>query len=245
MTYPSKDTPPNRISISGVCICYTHTKKMRPFSLATTLLTSNLALTAQAQLIPFLNKPAVAPPQNNLLQNQNPMAANPGIQLPPTSEEPAPPNGDVILSDVIGTQRQINIFAGFTRDISTVSKRLDTSSQNTTVLAPVNSAITALPRKPWEDPKEYAAFGANAYEGQDGEDRAHANLRRFTEAHVVPASPWKEGEKVKSMGGATLWWEKKGDKAVIQPGEVEVERVVSRVANGEVWVLKSVVNYAS
>lgn len=216
---------------------------MRPSSI---ILTSSLALTTQAQLIPFFSKPSPSPavaPQNH--RPQNPMA-NPGIQLPPTpGEDPPPPNGDVILSDVIGTQRQINIFAGFTRDISTISTRFDTSSQNTTVLAPLNSAITSLPRKPWEDPREYAALGANAYEGGDGEDRAHANLRRFTEAHVVPASPWKEGEKVKSVGGGTLWWERKDGKAVVQPGDIEVERIVSRVANGEVWVLKGVVNYAS
>lgn len=174
----------------------------------------------------------------------------PGIQLPPSdpSESPSdgpPPNSDVILSDVMGTQRQIQIFAGFTRDISTVSSRLETSSLNTTVLAPLNSALTALPRKPWEDPREYAALGAEAYEGSDGEDRAHRNLRKFTEAHVVLASPWKEGEKVETMSGSKIWWEKKRDKAVVQPGEVEIERVVSRVANGEVWGLKGVLNYAA
>ena len=69
-------------------------------------------------------------------------------------------------------------------------------------------------------------------------------MRRFTEAHIVPVSPWKEGEKVQSMGGGTLWWEKRDGGAVVMPGEVEVEKVASQVANGEVWVLKGVVNYA-
>ena len=85
----------------------------------------------------------------------------------------------------------------------------------------------------------------DAYAGKDGEDRAARNLRRFAEAHVVPVSPWEEGEKVVSMGGGRLWWEKRDGKAVVMPGEVEVERVASQVANGEVWVLKGVVNYAS
>ena len=171
----------------------------------------------------------------------------PSIQLPSNDDDKPSdrPSGDVILSDVIGSQRQINIFAGFTRDIGTVSKRLETTSLNTTVLAPLNTAISGLPRKPWEDPKEYAAFGAKAYDGQDGEDRAHRNLRRFTEAHVVPVSPWKEGEKVERMGGGNVWWEKKDGKAVVQPGDIEVDRVVSKVANGEVWILKGVLNYAS
>lgn len=225
---------------------------MKPFTLATSLLTSGLLITAsQAQLVPFFNKPA-APRPINQHQHQQPMDANaPGIQLPPSSSDDTPstsappPNSDVILSDVIGNQRQINIFAGFTRDISSVSTRLDTTGLNATVLAPVNSAISDLPRKPWEDPRDYSELGASAYEGQAGEDRASRNLRRFTEAHVVPTSPWKEGEKVKSMGGGEVWWENKDGKAVVQPGSVEVDRVVSRVANGEVWMLKGVLNYAS
>lgn len=222
---------------------------MRPSSLTATFIA--LVTTTQAQLIPFLAKPSPNPAvaQQASHHGQNPMA-DPGIQLPPSdpSSPPShgpPPNSDVILSDVIGTQRQIQIFAGFTRDISTVSSRLETSSLNTTVLAPLNSALTALPRKPWEDPREYAALGAEAYEGQDGEDRAHRNLRRFTEAHVVLGSPWKEGEKAETMSGSKIWWEKKGDKVVVQPGEVEVERVLSRVANGNVWALKGVLNYAA
>ncbi|KAI5366454.1 Putative FAS1 domain-containing protein Mug57 [Septoria linicola] len=172
----------------------------------------------------------------------------PGIQLPASSDgsDPPPaPKGHVIISDVIGNARQINIFAGFTRDIDSVSSRLDASAENSTILAPINSAISALPRKPWEDPREYAALGANAYEGKDGEDRAHRNLRRFTEAHIVPESPWREGDKVKSLGGSTLWWEVKDGKAYVQPGDVEVERVISRVRNGEVWIVTGVLNYAS
>ncbi len=100
-------------------------------------------------------------------------------------------------------------------DIDTISKRFDDNSQNTTVLAPLNSELRKLPRKPWEDPKDYHALGAEAYEGSEGEDRAHKNLRRFTEAHVVPVSPWKEGERVKTVAGNEVWWEEKeGSKRV-------------------------------
>lgn len=117
--------------------------------------------------------------------------------------------GDVIISDVIGKDRVINIFAGFTRAINAISKRLNDDTQNTTVLAPLNSEIQKLPRKPWEDPEDYNRLGQSAYEGSAGEDRAHENLRRFVEAHIIPASPWKEGEKVKSMRGEEVWWEDK------------------------------------
>jgi hypothetical protein len=118
----------------------------------------------------------------------------------------------VTISDVLSRERNINIFAGFTRDIESVSRRLEAGSHNTTLLAPLNTAITRLPRKPWEDPQDYAALGQNAYDGQSGEDRAHRNLRRFVEAHVVPESPWAEGHKVQTLGGDTVWWEEKDGK---------------------------------
>ncbi|KAL9001931.1 MAG: hypothetical protein Q9188_005116 [Gyalolechia gomerana] len=151
--------------------------------------------------------------------------------------------GDIIISDVIGKERSINIFAGFTRDIDNISKRLDDDSQNTTVLAPLNSEIQKLPRKPWEDPEDYGALGEAAYEGSAGEDRAHRNLRRFVEAHVIPTSPWKEGVKITSVGGEELWWEKKDGVRIVHPGKLEVSSVANRVSNGEVWILKGVVNY--
>lgn len=228
---------------------------MRPTSLATALLTSGLFFTSHAQLIPFFTKPdSPKDAQSNIANHQqHPMHNTPGIQLPPPSNSGKDDGGDkngrgdVILSDVMGTSRQMNIFASFCRDIEPVSKRLDTTSLNTTVLAPLNSAISSLPRKPWEDPEEYAALGAEAYSGKDGEDRAHKNLRRFTEAHVVPVSPWAEGEKVKSLAGGEVWWERRGKEGqvVVMPGEIEVEGVVQRVANGEVWVLRGVLNYES
>jgi len=217
---------------------------MKPFR---AILASSLIATSSALLVlPFQSKPTPA----RFANDRQEAIMNPGIQLPTEEGEDgppstSPPNGDVILSDVIGAQRSINVFASFTRDISSVSSRLESAGLNTTVLAPTNSALSALPRKPWEDPEDYAKLGAEAYSGKDGEDRAHSNLRRFTEAHVVFASPWKEGEKAERMDGGELWWEMKDGKALIQPGNVEVERVASKVANGEVWVLKDVLNYAS
>ncbi|KAK0285814.1 hypothetical protein LTR35_005154 [Friedmanniomyces endolithicus] len=213
---------------------------MRPYLLAASLVTSAVLLVpASAQLLPFFTKPSTAR-QPSLEQRPIMNANTPSPQTPPSPAQAA-----VILSDVIGNSRQTNIFAGFTRDISSVATRLDASLLNTTVLAPANTAISALPRKPWEDPKDYAEMGAAAYEGLSGSDRAGSNLRRFVEAHMVPVSPWGEGEKVRTLAGTEVWWESRGGKTVVLPGEVEVERVVSRVANGEVWMLKGALNYAA
>lgn len=142
---------------------------------------------------------------------------------------------------------------------------LASTSQNLTVLAPLDSEIKHLPRKPWEDPSDYDKLGAEAYEGQSGVDRAQKNLKRFVEAHVVGTSPWAEGEKVQRLSGegGEVWWEMKDGKQVvsvdicytsrlfeanrrrqIQPGNIEVVQVADKVSNGEVWVVKGVLNYA-
>lgn len=151
---------------------------------------------------------------------QRPIVAQPevGPVMPqqPAESTPSSSTGDsVILSDVLGRDRSINIFAGFTRDIESVDKRINDAKSNTTILAPINSAIMALPRKPWENPKEYETLGANAYEGSDGEARAHGNLRHFVEAHIVVDSPWQEGQKVKTLNGDEVWWEAKDGVKVV------------------------------
>lgn len=168
--------------------------------------------------------------------SQQPLMDPVGPVVPPSHQPadperppPAPPQGGVLISDIMGRDRSINIFAGFTRDIASIASRLDDSSKNSTVLAPRNSAVEKLPRKPWEDPKDYDALGANAYEGEDGQDRAHRNIRRFVEAHVVPASPWAEGEKIKTLldGDREIWWEiKDGVKVVslLPPGNLRMIR---------------------
>ncbi|KAI1384126.1 uncharacterized protein F4822DRAFT_418793 [Hypoxylon trugodes] len=205
-----------------------------------------LAATASAQLValPFKLRPQPS--------NQQPLMDPVGPVVPPSKQpagskpQPPPSQGGVLISDVMGRDRSINIFAGFTRDIESISSRLDDSSKNSTVLAPRNSAVDQLPRKPWEDPKDYEALGANAYEGGDGQDRAHRNLRRFVEAHVVPFSPWPENEKVKTLldGDREIWWETKDGVKTIQPDGIEIDSIASRVGNGELWIIRGVRNYA-
>ena len=152
------------------------------------------------------------------LDYQAPIMNIPNIFLPGSKDDDKKDSnsgGDVIISDVIGKERIIGIFAGFTRNIDTVAKRLDDGSQNTTVLAPTNGELQKLPRKPWEDPEDYEALGQEAYTGASGEDRAQRNLRRFVEAHTIPTSPWKSGEKVQSMGGGQVWWEEIDGKKLV------------------------------
>lgn len=71
------------------------------------------------------------------------------------------------------------------------------------------------------------------YDGTGGQDRANRNLLRFVEAHFVTKSPWGEGDKVKTLAGREVWWEEKDGERVIMPDGVVVDRVASRVENGE------------
>ena len=169
----------------------------------------------------------------------------PGIQLPSDAGGNEGNDGGLTISDVLPKTRSVNIFASLTRDLSAVTSRLESqaAADNTTLLAPLNSAMTALPRKPWEDrPDDKSGVSAAR-----NEDKAADNVQRFVEAHVIPVSPWKEGKagKMDTLGGGSLWWEKRGDGTrVVMPGEVEVDGVVGKVGNGEIWALKGVINYA-
>jgi hypothetical protein len=175
----------------------------------------------------------------------------PGVQLPSDAggdngNDTEDPSGALTISDVLPKTRSINIFASLTRDVSSVTSRLESqaATDNTTLLAPLNSVMTHLPRKPWEDRPDDRSGASAAL----NEDKAAENLQRFVEEHVVPVSPWKEGRagKIKTLGGGELWWEKRDDgkKRVVMPGEVEVDGIVGKVGNGEIWALKGVINYA-
>ncbi|MCJ1313046.1 hypothetical protein MMC25_006722 [Agyrium rufum] len=216
-------------------------------SISTTIIAFQVSGTlVQSLSIPQYLRPSENPSVQQGRIGQTPLINMPAL-FPPSLSEPSSDNtapDSLMISDVINKERSINIFAGFTRDLEDVSNRFDDSSKNTTVLAPLNSELQKLPRKPWENPQDYNAMGSNAYEGQDGEDRAHQNLRRFTEAHVVPASPWKEGEEIETLGGGKLSWEMRDGKRRIQPGDIEVVNVADIVANGQLWVIRGVVNYA-
>lgn len=170
------------------------------------LLTSSLFLAASARAGPLWRE------KLDQVIDQVPSFNIPSIVMPPASSS----NDAPILSDVMGRDRSINIFSGFTRDVDSVSARLNDGSQNATILAPDNSALHDLPRKPWEDPRDYESLGANAYAGTDGSSRAQKNLERFVNAHIVPESPWKENHKIQSLAGNTVWYEIKDGKKMVR-----------------------------
>jgi len=192
--------------------------------LAYPILTSCLLLTASAQLLPFAKslKRHTSGSQSPFLDPLQP--AMPPSGTGNTGDAAA---GALLISDVIGTDNRMGIFSSFTRNVDSVSSRLDSSAQNTTVLAPEDAAIRKLPRKPWEDPQDYETLGANAYAGQDGESRAQKNLRRFVEAHIVPESPWRAGQEMQTLAGNKVTCqEKDGMKMVSTYGSSKSFRML-------------------
>jgi hypothetical protein len=161
-------------------------------------------------IIPLVSIVSIASSQL-VVQQQGPLAQRP-LMSPITSKTQQVP-----LADLLGRNQQIQIFAGLTRDVDSISAALEDTEKNSTVLAPENAAIQRLPRKPWEDAGDYKAFGGDAYAGAAGKDRADNNLQRFVESHVVPQSPWTEGSKVETMAGQEVWWEEKDGKTVVSP----------------------------
>ncbi|KAL8417799.1 hypothetical protein RB594_001433 [Gaeumannomyces avenae] len=149
----------------------------------------------------------------------------------------------VLLSDVLGDKR-VNGFGSLVRNVESTSRRTNDPRQASVVLSPLNSALEALPQKPWEDATDYSEFGSNAYEGAGGRDRAQGNIQRFVERHIVPvaAQDWAKEQKIKSIGQDTLiWWEENADgKRTIQPDGIRVKEVISTAINGEIWLLEGV-----
>lgn len=203
---------------------------MRFFSLLQlSLLTTTTAATAPDQA------PAQEPIHHRL--PQHPPPGHLPVMMPGNDGQVQPA---VLLSDILGTQRSLTTFFSLSRLHEATSEPLSDPKTNTTVLAPNNIVIEDLPRKPWENPSDYASLGSQAYDGSGGKDRADENLRRFVQAHlVIGTSPWEAGVKAKTAAGTEVWWEAKknedgSERRVIMPDGVEVDRVASQVANGEV-----------
>lgn len=200
-----------------------------------------IALSSALVVLPLVAA-ARPPPLRAAAPDQPPPGQIPIMEPPSESKPSSGLTGDdgptvqpaVRLNDILGTNRALSSFSSLSRMHSSTETLLENPGVNTTVLAPLNSALDNLPRKPWEDPHELAAYGAQAYDGSGGQDRADSNLRRFVEAHLVAASPWEADTKVKTVGGRDIWWEKKDGKRVIMPDNIEVDRIAGRVSNGEI-----------
>ncbi|KAI6251424.1 FAS1 domain-containing protein [Erysiphe necator] len=168
----------------------------------------------------------------------------PIVELQQKSLTDQPFSSDIVmLSDILGSSRRVNGFAGIIRNFPLITSKFEDGNSNKTIVAPANTAIAAMSWKPWENPDEYNTLGSEAYEGGKGKERADQNLLRFVEAHIIPLSPWAEGEKAKTLAGREHWWHLKDGHRIIQPGDIKVLDVIRSESNdGELWIIDGVMN---
>ncbi|RMZ79406.1 hypothetical protein DV738_g3277, partial [Chaetothyriales sp. CBS 135597] len=113
-------------------------------------------------------------------------AMNAGLVQPPLSSQPQdqgnPGGVGLTIADILPKTRNINIFASLTRDVSSISHRLESSDsgRNTTLLAPLNSVMQGLPRKPWEDRPD----DTGPVRAANDEEKAARNIQGFVEQHI-------------------------------------------------------------
>lgn len=184
------------------------------------------AFTISIVLLLSLTSAHLIPPR---LLHQGPLLPS----RPPSTMSSTTAADSPLLSDFLGTQRSLTTFSSLLRQHDSAASLVSSSSSRATLLAPLNSAVEALPRRPWERPNDYDALGTAAYEGNEGKERADKNTRLFVDAHVLPQSPWQSGDRVKTLTGREVWWEEKDGKRLIMPNKIEVERVANKAGNGE------------
>lgn len=144
-----------------------------------------------------------------------------------------------LLSDIIGIEKKCTIMSDYALGLEKVALRLQSSSTQTLVLMPLNSAISALPQKPWLD----VSGDKSDISPQRNDERAATNIQRFVEAHVIDISTkdFKADHTFVSMSGQKLHLTLKEGEKYIQPGNMLV--VAEKEAeNGLIWVIDGVID---
>ncbi|KAJ8102443.1 hypothetical protein POJ06DRAFT_265308 [Lipomyces tetrasporus] len=148
----------------------------------------------------------------------------------------------LLMTDALGIDREISIFAGLVRQVEGLMWRLQDRSKDTLVLAPTNVVMQSLKRKPWED-EETTERG----DAREEERRAMENIERFVLSHVVNDYGFDgPGERKKCGAGISdLWYESAGDHKVVHAqkasGGVKADVVKTEgTGNGQVWTINNV-----
>lgn len=148
-----------------------------------------------------------------------------------------------LLADRLTQSRRTTIFYDYSRDSATLTRRLGSTNEQTTLLVPLNSAIVALARKPHQGPPPPVSAEAgevSPFDTKEEEQAKAAYLEKWLEGHAVAgdnidldAEGW-ESKTWTTMSGGTISFEKSGEGRKLMPGGIElvgVEEVrLSRLA---------------
>lgn len=148
------------------------------------------------------------------------------------------PSGAPLLSDIIGL-KQCTIMSDYTLNLKDIAQRLADPAAQTLILAPLNSAIMALPQKPWVDSPQNTPDKSFEVKPLRNEERAAKNIENFVKRHVVDRYPLTEGKSVSTLAGDKLSFEiKDGEKYINGKHKVVAEK---QAANGAIWVISGVI----
>ncbi|BGP14712.1 hypothetical protein JCM10213_002759 [Rhodosporidiobolus nylandii] len=158
-----------------------------------------------------------------------------------------PSSSSPTLADLLTRSKTARMFYGYSRDSAAVSTLLLDSTGSVTVLAPTDSAITALARKPHQGPPPRNADGGEVRASVEDERAAAEYLERWCKAHIVlervqlEEDGWEEREYA-TMAGTMVRFARSADGKgrTLLPGDVEVvgEETAS---NGKVLYLQGTV----
>ncbi|KAK9458607.1 uncharacterized protein V1516DRAFT_656995 [Lipomyces oligophaga] len=165
-----------------------------------------------------------------------------------TDVETAGHGVQLLMTDALGVDREVSIFAGLVRQVEELMYRLQDPAKDTMVLAPTNKVMQALPRKPWEDSPDQDPVDVES--GARGEEeRALENIQRFVLSHVVYGYGFpQEGQKVKCGAGVSdLWFSKDSETTVVHRKNTKDEMEATVLAtkstgNGQVWTIDQALN---
>lgn len=159
-------------------------------------------------------------------------------------DDDLPPAGAPTLGDVIGIDKRASIMSDYALAVDDVARRLSDPDRRTLILAPLNSAIVALPRKPWLGDAN-ADTNTEEVDTQRDEASADRNIARFVQDHVVDGFPIGAGSSVTTLSGQTLKVvqdDENEKKVLIQDGAGVSHRVLATqtASNGAIWLLDGV-----
>jgi len=139
------------------------------------------------------------------------------------------------LADALTLERKVGVWYDYARDVGSVTARLQaTGAEKTTLLVPLDSAISKMARKPHQNTDgSYAS-----------EQEMEANVVRFLSSHIIPGSTsLPTTGKVKTLeDGVEVEILQHGDGWIVQPGDIIVMGVKD-ASNGKILFLDGVIQY--
>jgi len=139
------------------------------------------------------------------------------------------------LADALTLERKVGVWYDYARDVGSVTARLQaTGAEKTTLLVPLDSAISKMARKPHQNTDgSYAS-----------EQEMEANVVRFLSSHIIPGSiSLPTTGKVKTLeDGVEVEILQHGDGWIVQPGDIIVMGVKD-ASNGKILFLDGVIQY--